>query len=93
MSPLEFVVFALYMTFLLFAIVTIQSLEASRLQMRGEESEETLVESETVEESASEDERVEEASFSAESEEYTMTENPMLRHRIVDQEVDMEAVD
>lgn len=105
MSLLEFTIFGFYLAFLVAGIVTIQMLEASRLQLRGEETEEKFAETSALEEpssdeaSAEEEDLVEEPPseeappFNPETEPYTMTENPMLRHRIVDQEIDMEAVD
>lgn len=94
MTLLEFTVFGLYLGFLLAAILTIQALEQQRLQFRVEETEEKFVETtDTLEEPSSEEEVGEEPPFNPETEPYTMTENPMLRHRVVDQELDMEAVD
>lgn len=95
MTLLEFTVFGLYLSFLLAAIVTIQMLEQKRIQFRVEETEEKFVESPNAEEepSSEEEETAEESPFNPETEPYTMTENPMLRHRVVDQELDMDAVD
>ena len=96
MTLLEFTVFGLYLLFLIVAMVTVQVVEAKRLQIRVEDTDEKFVE--TAEEEEEEEEEVteeggEEPPFNPEVEPYTMTENPMLRHRVVDQEVDMEAVD
>lgn len=95
MSLLEFLIFGLYLAMLTLGILGVQILEQMRLanskQLSIEDSNEKFVQSE-LEEPDSEDEQP--ASFNPESEDYTMTENPMIRHRNVEQQVSaMEMVD
>jgi len=94
MSLLEFLIFGLYLAMLTLGILGVQILEQMRLanmkQLTIEDSSEKFVESE-FEEPDSDDEQ---APFNPDTEQYTMTENPMLRHRNVEQQVSaMEMVD
>ena len=77
MSFLEFFILAIYLSFLLSVIVVIQVLnpgKAIREAQKVEVVEEPFLDSE--------DEKPE---FNPETEEYEMTENPMLRHRKIEQ--------
>lgn len=87
MSLLEFFILAIYLSFLTSVIVAIQVLnpgKAMREAQKVEVVEEPFLESE-LEEPESEEEK---APFNPETEQYTMTENPMLRHRNVMDDVD-----
>ena len=89
MSLLEFLIFGLYLAMLSLGIVGVQILEQMRLanirQLTIEDTDEKFVESE-LEEPDSDDEQ---KPFNPETEDYAMTENPMLRHRNVEQQVSM----
>jgi len=90
MSLFEFFILGIYLSFLTSIIVLIQVFNPGK--MTREYQTMKVLESE-FEEPESEDER---PPFNPETEEYTMTENPMLRHRIVEQKEElslMEQVD
>lgn len=94
MSLLEFLIFGLYLAMLTLGIIGVQILEQMRLankqQITVEDTNEKFVQSE-LEEPDSEDDH---PPFNPETETFTMTENPMLRHRNVEQQVSsMEMVD
>ncbi len=93
MSLLEFLVFGLYLAMLTLGIIGVQILEEMRLsnkqQITVEDTGEKFAESE-FEEPVSEDEH---PPFNPETEDFTMTENPMLRHRNVAATSAMEMVD
>ena len=96
MTLLEFILLGFYLALLLAAMVTIQMLESQRLQLRVEETAEKFVESGSFEEPSSDDEVPLQEAADPEKDEYSMTENPMFRHRTVhgnQEEVDMSAVD
>ena len=79
LSVLEFTIFGLHLFFLLVALVVIQSLNAGKTirEFQVQETEEAFVEKEWDQEESD----GEESPFDPTSEPYTMTENPMLRHR------------
>lgn len=84
MTLFEFFIFGLYITMLTSVIVAIQVFNVGKLtrEMQTVEfKEEQCVETE-FEEPDSDDER---PPFNPETETYEMTENPMLRHRSVEQ--------
>ena len=93
MTLLEFLIFGLYLAMLTLGIIGVQILEEMRLankqQITVEDTDEKFVQSE-LEEPASDDEQ---PPFNPETEQYTMTENPMLRHRNVAEMSSMEMVD
>jgi hypothetical protein len=93
MTLLEFLIFGLYLAMLTLGILGVQILEEMRLKNKQlvvlEDSDEKFVESE-LEEPSSEDEH---PPFNPESEDFTMTENPMLRHRNNTEMPSMEMVD
>ena len=82
MSLLEFLIFGIYLAMLGLGIVGVQILEQMRLanirQLTIEDTDEKFVQSE-LEEPDSDDEQ---KPFNPETEDYAMTENPMLRQRV-----------
>lgn len=98
MTLLEFTLLGLYLSLLVAALVTIQMLEERRLQLRVEDTPEKFTGSESFEEPTSEEDFQESTPVEPETtpaqDEYSMTENPMFRHRTVhSEELDMGAVD
>ena len=87
MTLLEFLIFGIYLAMLTLGIIGVQILEQMRLdnkqQITIEDTNEKFVQSE-FEEPDSDDEQ---PPFNPETEQYTMTENPMLRHRISQMEM------
>jgi hypothetical protein len=87
MSLLEFLIFGIYLAMLALGIVGVQLLEQMRLanlqHLSIEDTQDKVIDSE-LEEPESDDEQ---KPFNPDSEDYTMTENPMLRHRNVEQQV------
>jgi hypothetical protein len=93
MPLLEFLILGLYLAMLLVGIVGIQLLEEVRLARKDltvEEGEEEIAQAD-FEEPESEEEHP--STFNPETEQFTMSENPMLRHRNVEQATAMEMVD
>ena len=95
----EFTIFGLYLATLLAFLVTIQVMNPGKaireaMEVRYEESKEKFAELEFEEPPSESDEDV---SFDPAKESFTMTENPMLRHRKVDTQdevtADLEKVD
>lgn len=84
MNMFEFTVFGIYLTMLTLTIVAIQYFnpgKAVREELTIEYTEEKMSESELEEPDSSEGEN---PPFNPETECYTMTENPILRHRLVE---------
>ena len=83
MNMFEFTVFGIYLTMLTLTIAAIQYFNPGnvvREEMTIEYTEEKVAESELEEPDSSEGEN---PPFHPETESYTMTENPILRHRVV----------
>ena len=93
MTLLEFLIFGLYLAMLTLGMIGVQILEQMRLSNKqevvAEETNEKFVELE-LEEPESDDEQ---PPFNPETETYTMTENPILRHRNTAETSAMEMVD
>ncbi len=88
LTVLEFTIFGLHLLFLLAALVAIQTLNPGKAirEVQVQESQEAFVEKEWEEPDSEE-----ETSFDPTAQTYTMTENPMLRHRKVDTQDDVTA--
>jgi hypothetical protein len=87
----EFSVFGIYLAMLLALIVGVQVYNPSKFvreSLEVQESTEPFVESELIDPDSDEDQV-----FDPSKETYTMTENPMLRHRISESQNAMEMVD
>lgn len=100
MTLLEFTIFALYLAMITFTIVLIQIYNPGQfvrkpMEFAIEESLETF--DEKVFEEPISDSDAEPESFDPTKESYTMTENPMLRHRkekeVTAKPIDLEQVD
>lgn len=78
LTVLEFTIFGLHLLFLLAALVAIQTLNPGKAirEVQVQDTQEAFVEKEWEEPDSEE-----ETSFDPTAQTYTMTENPMLRHR------------